>query len=176
MAVADEWELWFPEAYEIGAESVRSFARASRSWDVPYAASRILPDDVTVPATMLGAPMLQAASAVVGRAIPGCNLSAVMHAGQSFRYLRPLRVGDVLSLGVRLTSHIVKAETDMLVIECMAYVGDAPSVDAEIFLVHSQRETGIDLAAADRLADQVMMTGTGPSSSDAYAANVASSA
>ncbi len=175
MAVADEWELWFPDAYEIGAETVRSFARATRSWDIPYAVSRRLPDDVAVPPTMLGAPMLQAASAVVGKAIPGCNLSAIMHAGQTFRYLRPLHVGDVLSLGVRLTSHTVKAETDLIVVECMAYAGEEPSLDAEIFIVHSQRETGIDLEAADRLADEVMMSGTGPSSSDDYAANVAGS-
>ncbi|KXO99471.1 FAS1-like dehydratase domain-containing protein [Tsukamurella pseudospumae] len=175
MAVADEWEIWFPDAYEIGAESVRSFARAIRSWDVPYAASRVLPDDVAVPATMLGAPMLQGASALVAKVIPGCNLSAIMHAGQSFRYLRPLHVGDVLSLGLRLTSHIVKAETDLVVVECMVYADGEPSLDAEIFIVHSQRETGIDLEAADRLADEVMMTGTGPSSSDEYAANVASS-
>lgn len=175
MVVADEWELWFPDAYEIGAETVRSFARATRSWDVPYAVSRRLPADVAVPPTMLGAPMLQAASAVVGKAIPGCNLSAIMHAGQTFRYLRPLHVGDVLSLGVRLTSHTVKAETDLIVVECMAYAGEEPSLDAEIFIVHSQRETGIDLEAADRLADEVMMTGTGPSNSDAYAANVAGS-
>ncbi|MCA0158453.1 MaoC family dehydratase N-terminal domain-containing protein [Tsukamurella sp. M9C] len=175
MAVADEWELWFPDAYEIGAETVRSFARATRSWDVPYAVSRRLPDDVAVPATMLGAPMLQAASGVVGKAIPGCNLSAILHAGQAFTYLRPLHVGDVLSLGVRLTSHVVKAETDLIVVECMVYAGDEPSLGGEIFLVHSQRETGIDLEAADRLADEVMMTGTGPSNSDAYAANVAES-
>ncbi|CAM3332012.1 MaoC family dehydratase N-terminal domain-containing protein [Tsukamurella hominis] len=175
MAVADEWELWFPDAYEIGAETVRSFARATRSWDVPYAVSRRLPDDVAVPATMLGAPMLQAASGVVGKAIPGCNLAAILHAGQAFTYLRPLHVGDVLSLGVRLASHIVKADTDMIVVECMVYAGDEPSLGGEIFLVHSQRETGIDLEAADRLADEVMMTGTGPSDSDAYAANVAAS-
>ncbi|KXP12336.1 hypothetical protein AXK57_18700 [Tsukamurella pulmonis] len=175
VAVADDWELWFPNAYEIGAESVRSFARATRNWHVPYATSRQIPADVAVPATMLGAPMLQAASAVVGKAIPGCNLAAIMHAGQSFSYLHPLHVGDVLSLGVRLVSHIVKAETDLIVVECMVYANERPCLGGEIFLVHSQRETGIDFEAADRLADEVMMTGTGPSNSDAYAANVAAS-
>lgn len=173
MAVADDWDVWFDNAYEIGAESVRSFARATRSWDVPYAASRVLPDDVAVPATLLGAPMLHAASAVVGKAIPNCNLSAILHAGQTFRYLRPLHIGDVLSLGVRLASHTVKADTDLIVVECMVFAHGEPSLGAEIFLAHSQRETGIDLEAADRLADEVMMTGTGPSSSSAYAANVA---
>ena len=173
MAVADEWELWFPDAYEIGSESVRSFARATRSWHVPYAASRVIPADSVVPPTMLGGPLLQAASALVGKAIPGCNLSAIMHAGQSFRYLSPLGIGDVISVGARLSSHIVKAETDMIVVETMVFVDDKPMLDAEIFIVHSQRETGIDLEAADGLADEVMMVGTGPSSSDEYAANVA---
>lgn len=175
MALADEWELWFPDAYEIGAESVRSFARATRTWHVPYAVSRVLPADTVVPATMLGAALLQAASAVVGKAIPGCNLAAILHAGQSYQYLRPLHIGDVLSVGVRLSSHIVKAETDLLTIDCMVYAGGVPSLGAEIFIAHSQRDTGIDFEAADRLADEVMMAGTGPSSSDAYAANVASS-
>lgn len=176
MAVADEWELWFPDAYEIGAESVRSFARATRNWHVPYAASRVLPRDTAVPATMLGAPLLQAASAVVGKAIPGCNLSAILHVGQSYQYLRPLHIGDVLSVGVRLNSHIVKADVDLVVVECLVYADGEPSLGAEIFIAHSRRETGIDLAAADRLADEVMMTGTGPSSSDAYAATVAAPA
>lgn len=175
MAVADEWELWFPEAYEIGAESVRSFARATRDWSVPYAASRVLPPDVAVPPTMLAAPILQGASALVGKAIPGCNLSAILHAGQSFGYLRPLHVGDVLSVGLRLKSHIVKAETDLVMVDAMVYVGETPALSAEVYIVHSQRETGIDLEEADRLADEVMMTGTGPSNSDAYAANVAGS-
>ncbi|GAB3130974.1 hypothetical protein GCM10027289_16460 [Tsukamurella serpentis] len=173
--MVDEWELWFPDAYEVGAESVRSFARAIRSEHVPYAVSRVLPADVGVPSTMLGGPLLQAASAVVGKAIPGCNLAAVLHAGQRFDYLRPLRVGDVISIGVRLASHIEKADTDLLVVESMVYVGGEPTIGSEILLVHSQRETGIDLEAVDRLADEVMMTGTGPSRSDEYAARVADS-
>lgn len=175
MTVADEWELWFPDAYEVAAESVRAFARATRNRHVPYSVSRRLPDDVAVPPALLGAPMLQAASAVVGRVVPGCNLAAIMHAGQSFRSLRPLRTGDVLSLGVRLVSHVVKAETDLITVECMVYVGEAATLGAEIFLVHSRRESGIDLEAADRLAEEVMMTGMGPSNSDAYAAHVAES-
>lgn len=175
MALADEWEIWFPDAYEIGSESVRSFARATRNWHVPYAASRVVPTDTAVPSTMLGAPLLQAASALVGKAIPGCNLSAILHAGQTFHYLRPLHIGDVVSVGTRLGSHIVKAETDLITVDCMVYVNDEPCVAAEIFIAHSQRETGVDLAAADKLADEIMMTGTGPSRSDEYAANVASS-
>lgn len=176
MALADEWELWVSDAYEIGAESVRSFGRATRCWHVPYAVSRVIPADTAVPSMMLGAALLQAASAVVGKAIPGCNLSAILHAGQSYKYLRPLQIGDVLSVGVRLASHTVKAETDMLIIDAMVYADGEPAMSAEIFIVHSQRETGIDLEAADRLADEVMMTGTGPSSSDEYAANIANSA
>ncbi|WP_041944246.1 FAS1-like dehydratase domain-containing protein [Tsukamurella paurometabola] len=175
VSIADEWEIWFPDAYEIGSESVRSFARATRNWHVPYAASRVVPADSAVPATMLGAPLLQAASALVGKAIPGCNLSAILHAGQTFHYLRALQIGDIVSVGTRLGSHIVKADTDLITVDCMVYVADEPCVSAEIFIAHSQRETGIDLEAADRLADEVMMTGTGPSNSDEYAANVASS-
>ncbi|WP_019201221.1 MaoC family dehydratase N-terminal domain-containing protein [Tsukamurella sp. 1534] len=175
MALADEWDIWFPDAYEIGSESVRSFARATRSWHVPYAASRVIPADTAVPATLLGAPLLQAASALVGKALPGCNLSAILHAGQSYTYLRPLHIGEVLSVGARLSSHIVKADTDLITVASTVYVGSEPVLGAETLIVHSQRETGIDLEAADRLADELMMTGTGPSSSDAYAANVAGS-
>lgn len=175
MAVADDWELWFPDAYEIGTETVRSFARATRNWHVPHAMSRVLPADTAVPATVLGAPLMQAASALVGKAIPGCNLSAIMHAGQSYKYLRPLRIGDVVSVGVRLTSHVVKAETDLLVVEAAIYADGQPTLHSEILIVHSQRETGLDLEAANRAADEIMMTGMGPSHSDAYAANVVAS-
>lgn len=176
MELADEWEIWFSDAYEIGSESVRSFGRATRCWHVPYADSKLIPADTVVPMTMLGAPLMQVAAAVVGKAIPGCNLSAILHAGEAFKYLEPLRIGDVASVGARLRSHIVKAETDLITVECRVYVDGEPRVDAEIFIAHSQRETGIDLAAADALADEVMMTGTGPSESAAYTSNVATTA
>ena len=169
MAIKDQWELWFPEAYEVNAEAVRSFARGVRSPHVEYQTSKILPADTPIPSTLLAAPMFQGCSTIVSTHIKNVNLSQVMQTGQAFTYYRPLRFGDVVSFGARLTSHVIKAETDLMTIQVMAYVDGAEAVGATISLAHSQRDMGVDLAAVDAFADQVMMTGTGPSQSDAYA-------
>lgn len=163
-----EWELWFDDAYEIGAEAVRGFARAVRDPHVPFGAREVLPADTPVPVALLAAPMFDAASALVSRAIPNCNLSRIVHAAQQFTVVRPLRIGQRVAFGARLSSHVVKAGVDILVIDVAAYADGAPHVAAVITLAHSgSAAPEVDL---DAVADLIMLTGTGPSDSDAYTA------
>lgn len=164
----DEWDVWFDDAYEIGAEAVRAFARAVRDPHVPFAVRGILQADTPVPVTLLAAPMFDAASALVSRAIPNCNLSRIVHAAQQFTVVRPLRIGQRVGFGARLTSHVVKAGVDILVIDVAAYADGAPHLAAVITLAHSGSVAPeVDL---DAVADLIMLTGTGPSDSDAYTA------
>lgn len=164
----EEWEIWFDDAYEIGAEAVRGFARAVRDPHVSFGARGILPADTSVPATLLAAPMFDAASALVSRAIPHCNLSRIVHAAQQFTVLSPLRIGQRVGFGARLASHVVKAGVDILVIDVTAYADGRPHLAAVITLAHSgSAAPEVDL---DAMADRIMLTGTGPSESDAYTA------
>ena len=162
------WEIWYDDAYEVSAEVVRGFARAVRDPHVPYGARGILPADTPVPATLLAAPMFDAASALVSRSIPQCNLSRIVHAAQQFTVRRPLRIGQRLSFGARLASHVVKASTDIIVIDVTAYADGDPHVEAVITIAHSASAgPEVDL---DAVADRIMLAGTGPSDSDAYTA------
>lgn len=167
-AIDEQWELWIPEAYEVSSETVRAYARAVRSPHVGFQSSGVIAADSPIPGTLLAAPMFQVCASIVSTAIPGCNLSQVMQAGQGFTYVRPVHIGDVLSFGARLASHLVKADTDLLTIELMAYAHGMAAVGAKVQLVHSRRDTGVDLAALGIAADRIMMDGTGPSESDAY--------
>lgn len=164
----DGWEIRFDDAYEVSSETVRSFARAVRDPHIPYGGRGILAADTPIPATLLAAPMFDAASLLVSRAIPNCNLSRIVHAAQQFTAHRPLRIGHRLSFGARLASHVVKANTDILVIEVAAYAAGELHVSGVITLAHSA--VGGPELDLDGVADNVMLTGTGPSSSDAYTA------
>lgn len=164
----DDWDIRFDDAYEVGSETVRAFARAVRDPHIPYGARGILAADTPVPVTLLAAPLFDAAALLVSRAIPNCNLSRIVHAAQQFTAHRPLRIGDRLSFGARLASHVVKANTDIIVIEVTAYVAGEPHVSGVITLAHSA--VGGPEVDLDEVADNVMLTGTGPSESDAYTA------
>ncbi len=165
----DGWDAWYPDTCEISSEWVRGFARAIRCSFVPYEERRILPPDTPVPVTILGAPMLDAAAMVVSTAIPDCNLSRIVHAAQHFTIDDTIRIGDRFSFGARLVTHLVKAGTDILTIEIGAYAEGRRKVLATVTIAHGGggRE-GIDPAAIDGVADAIMLTGTGPSDSDAY--------
>ncbi|MGC5023857.1 FAS1-like dehydratase domain-containing protein [Tsukamurella sp. DT100] len=164
----EEWDLRFDDAYEIGAEAVRGFARAVCDPHVPFGARGVLPADTPVPVALLAAPMFDAAAALVSRAIPNCNLSRIVHAAQQFTVLWPLRIGQRVGFGARLTSHVVKAGVDILVIDVTAYADGSPHLAAVITLAHSgSAAPEVDL---DAVADLIMLTGTGPSDSDAYTA------
>lgn len=161
-----DWDLWFPDAYEISSETVRAFARATRDPHIAYAERGILDPDSPVPITLLAAPMFDAASALVSRAIPNCNLSRIVHAAQQFTALSALRIGQRISIGARLASHVVKAGTDIITIDTTAYADDTPRLAAVLTIAHSATAgPAVDL---DAVADDIMLTGTGPSDSNAY--------
>ncbi|NMD56999.1 MULTISPECIES: MaoC family dehydratase N-terminal domain-containing protein [Tsukamurella] len=163
---ADGWDLWFHDAYEVSSEAVRAFARATRDPHIAYAGRGILAPDCPVPITLLAAPMFDAAAALVSRAIPNCNLSRIVHAAQQFTALDALRIGQRISIGARLSSHVVKAGTDIITIDTTAYADDAPRLAAVLTIAHSDSAgPAVDL---DSVADHIMLTGTGPSDSNAY--------
>ncbi|CAM4084300.1 MaoC family dehydratase N-terminal domain-containing protein [Tsukamurella strandjordii] len=163
---AGGWDLWFPDAYEISSETVRAFARATRDPYIAYAGRGILDQDSPVPITLLAAPMFDAASALVSRAIPNCNLSRIVHTAQQFTAVSTLRIGQRISLGARLSSHVVKAGTNIITIDTTAYADDTAQLAAVLTIAHSATAgPAVDL---DAVADAIMLTGTGPSDSNSY--------
>ncbi|WP_158635149.1 FAS1-like dehydratase domain-containing protein [Tsukamurella asaccharolytica] len=165
---ATKWEHWFPDTYSVSHDGVKAFARAVRSPHVDYASAGILADDCPVPGTLLAAPLLQKLATIISQVIPECNLSMVVHAAQEFAYVRPLRIGDTVSIGTTLVSHIQKAGTDLLTFEMGAFVGGELAVSASALIVHSRADLGGDSAAMDAAADAIMMVGTGPFESNDY--------
>ncbi|MCS3779434.1 MaoC family dehydratase N-terminal domain-containing protein [Tsukamurella ocularis] len=160
------WDLWYPDAYEVSSETVRAFARATRDPYVVYAGRGILDPNAPVPITLLAAPMFDAAAALVSQQIPNCNLSRIVHAAQQFTALNTLRIGQRISIGARLSSHVVKAGTDIITIDTTAYAEGTPRLAAVLTIAHSMTAgPAVDL---DTIADQIMLTGTGPSDSNSY--------
>ncbi|MFC7752409.1 FAS1-like dehydratase domain-containing protein [Tsukamurella soli] len=164
-----DWDVWYPDMFEISGDLVRMYARAIGASYVPYLNRSVIPADTPVPGTIVAAPMLDTLAPVVSAAIPNCNVSRIVHAGQRFEYLAPLRIGDRVSLGAKLLSHVVKAGVDIVAIEVTAFAGDQAKVIGVMTVAHSTSGVeGLDPAALDMLADNVMLAGTGPSASDAY--------
>ncbi|MDF0530964.1 MaoC family dehydratase N-terminal domain-containing protein [Tsukamurella sp. 8F] len=165
----DDWEVWHPDCFEVTSEGVRAFGRAIQASYVPYQTRRELPADTPVPGTLMAAPMFDAAAVLVSRVIPGCNLSQIAHTAQRFRYVRPLRIGDLTSIGARLLTHVDRADTDVLSIESAVYVRGVQHIVGTLGIVHGRRvPEGIDIVALDSASDRVMRAGTGPSDSDHY--------
>lgn len=164
------WDIWYPDAYEVSSESVRAFGRATRNPHIPYGERGILPADTAVPFTLLAAPMFDAAAALVSQSIPNCNLSRIVHAAQQFTPTGQLRISQRISFGARLTSHVVKAGTDIITIDVAAFASpsDTPLLACIITIAHSS--TAGPAVDFDAIADNIMLTGTGPSDSNAYSA------
>jgi len=91
-------------AYEVGREKVREFADAIGDPNPAYreldAARALGHPEVIAPPTFPFVLAMRASAAVVADPALGIDYSRVVHGEQSFAYLRPVRVGDVLSVEV----------------------------------------------------------------------------
>lgn len=155
------WDTWYPNAFEITTEGVRSFGRATRCWHTPWGSLSVLPLDTPVPATMLAAPMLHAVAALVVRSIASPNMSRILHAGQSYRYLHHPAVGDHVDIGARLTDHAQRGGADFFTVESAAVVGGEIRIAGTSQIVYVG--DGVEQPALDDgLVENVMLFGTGP--------------
>jgi hypothetical protein len=157
----DNWDVWFSDAFEVTTEGVRTFGRATRCWHTPSPALGIPPTDTPVPSTLLAAPMLHAAAAVVSQAISSPNMSRILHAGQSYAYLEHPRIGERIAIGARLTERTQRGGADFFVVETGAFVDGAPRVIGTSRIVYAG-DAEEALSLSDAVVDEVMLTGTGP--------------
>ncbi|MEU2759201.1 MULTISPECIES: MaoC family dehydratase N-terminal domain-containing protein [unclassified Streptomyces] len=89
-------------AYEVGREKIREFAEAvgdaNPAYVDPEAARALGHADVIAPPTFVFSITYRAAGAVVQDPQLGLDYSRVVHGDQKFRYVRPVRAGDRLTV------------------------------------------------------------------------------
>jgi acyl dehydratase len=95
------------EAYEVGREKIREFARAIGDGNPAYhsveAAQALGHPDVIAPPTYAITITAARGGRVLGDPGLGLNLALVVHGEQSFRHERPIRAGDQLELTTVIT-------------------------------------------------------------------------
>ncbi|MEU2795118.1 MULTISPECIES: MaoC family dehydratase N-terminal domain-containing protein [unclassified Streptomyces] len=89
-------------AYEVGREKIREFAEAvgdaNPAYVDPEAARALGHADVIAPPTFVFSITYRAAGVVVQDPQLGLDYSRVVHGDQKFRYVRPVRAGDRLTV------------------------------------------------------------------------------
>ncbi|NMD54478.1 MaoC family dehydratase N-terminal domain-containing protein [Tsukamurella columbiensis] len=153
--------MWYPNAFEITTEGVRSFGRATRCWHTPWESLGVPPLDTPVPATLLAAPMLHAVAALVAASINSPNMSRILHAGQSYRYDRHPVVGDRIDIGARIVDRTQRGGADFFTVESGAVVDGVPGVVGTSQIVYLG-DAVEGPALEDALVENVMLFGTGP--------------
>ncbi|KXP01321.1 FAS1-like dehydratase domain-containing protein [Tsukamurella pseudospumae] len=124
-----DYTLWLDDCYAVDSEGVRAYARATRSPHVAYANSRVIAHDTPVPPLIVADPVFKAAAKLMADVIEDFDLSRVLHVAQTVRQLVPLRIGDVVSLGARITDRITKAGIDLFEVDCVVSTSDGVRIE-----------------------------------------------
>ncbi|MDJ1639403.1 MaoC family dehydratase N-terminal domain-containing protein [Streptomyces pakalii] len=105
-------------AYEVGREKIREFAEAvgdtHPAYVDPEAARALGHADVIAPPTFVFSITYRAAGVVVQDPQLGVDYSRVVHGDQKFRYVRPVRAGDRLTVTSTIESIKSLAGNDVL--------------------------------------------------------------
>ncbi|MET8842332.1 MaoC family dehydratase N-terminal domain-containing protein [Streptomyces rubiginosohelvolus] len=105
-------------AYEVGREKIREFAEAVGDTHPAYvdreAARALGHADVIAPPTFVFSITYRAAGVVVQDPQLGLDYSRVVHGDQKFRYVRPVRAGDRLTVTSTIESIKSLAGNDVL--------------------------------------------------------------
>ncbi|MFB6697032.1 FAS1-like dehydratase domain-containing protein [Streptomyces rubiginosohelvolus] len=105
-------------AYEVGREKIREFAEAvgdtHPAYIDPEAARALGHADVIAPPTFVFSITYRAAGVVVQDPQLGLDYSRVVHGDQKFRYVRPVRAGDRLTVTSTIESIKSLAGNDVL--------------------------------------------------------------
>ncbi|ARF79877.1 MaoC family dehydratase N-terminal domain-containing protein [Kitasatospora aureofaciens] len=108
------------DPYEVGREKIREFAIAIGDANPAYtdaeAAKALGHQDVIAPPTFSFAIAFQAAGQVVEDPELGLDYSRVVHGDQKFRYSRPVRAGDRLTVAVTIDNIKSLAGNDVLTV------------------------------------------------------------
>ncbi len=116
--------------YEVGREKIREFAAAigddNPAYHDPSAAQAAGHPDVVAPPTFPIVLSHRAASQVIADPQLGLDYSRVVHGEQHFRYSRPVRAGDVLTVVVTVDNIRAAAGNDIITTR-----GEVSTLDGE---------------------------------------------
>lgn len=153
-----DYTLWLDDCYAVDSEGVRSYGRATRSPHVPYATSRKVPLDTPVPPLIVADPVFKVAARLMSETVDDFNLSRVLHVSQSVRQVKPLRIGDVVSLGARISDRITKAGIDLFEVDCVVTVDGEVRVETSSTAAYAA-DADIPVAEIDAASANTLMHG-----------------
>jgi acyl dehydratase len=122
----------FPDAYDVGRESIRQFADAIGDTNPLYhdkvAAQSAGHLDVVAPPTFAIAVIARAQDAVMFDPALGLDFSRVVHGDQRFVHHRPIVAGDVLKSTVHIDSIKTAAGNDIIGVRTEVVDGSGATV------------------------------------------------
>ncbi|WP_019202893.1 MaoC family dehydratase N-terminal domain-containing protein [Tsukamurella sp. 1534] len=143
-----DYPVWLEDSYAVDSEGVRSYARATRSPHVPYAMSRVVPADSPVPSLIVAQPVFRTAVSMMSEEIEDFTVSRLLHVAQTVRQVAPLRIGDVCSIGARITDRLTKAGIDLFEVDCVVTVGDDVRIETSSTVAYAaDAEIPVEVAA-----------------------------
>ncbi|TWS24713.1 MaoC family dehydratase [Tsukamurella sputi] len=151
-----DFTLWLEDCYAVDSESVRAYARATRSPHVPYAESRVVPQDTPVPPLIVADPVFKAAARLMAGVIDDFDPSRLLHVAQTIRQRVPIRIGDVLSLGARISDRVTRAGIDLFEVECVVTTGDGVRIETASTVAYAAGSDAPDISSA---SSEVIMFG-----------------
>lgn len=136
MTVA-EYTHWLDDCYSVDSESLRAYARATRSPHVPYSGSRVVPRETPVPPLIVADPVFKVAAKLLAEQIDDFNVGRLLHVSQTVRQVAPIRIGDVASLGARIADRVTRAGIDLFTVDCVVQVGDEVRIETSSVVAYS---------------------------------------
>lgn len=133
---------WVDDCYSVDSESLRAYGRATRSPHVPYNDSRVVPEHTPVPPLIVADPVFKVAARLLAEQIEDFTVSRLLHVAQTVRQVEPIRVGDVASLGARITDRVTRAGIDLFTVDCVVRVGDDVRIETSSIVAYAGGEDG----------------------------------
>ncbi len=143
---------WVDDCYSVDSESLRAYGRATRSPHIPYASSRIVPQDTPVPPLIVADPVFKVAARLLSEEIDGFNVSRLLHVSQTVRQIAPIRIGDVASLGARIVDRVPRAGIELFTVDCVVSVAGEVRIETSSTVAYTGESAGaalVDAASVD---------------------------
>ncbi len=153
-----DYTHWLDDCYSVDSEGLRSYARATRSPHVPYAGSRIIPRETPVPPLIVADPVFKIAARLLAEQIEDFNVGRLLHVSQTVRQVAPISIGDVASLGARISDRVTRAGIELFTVDCVVRVGGETRIETSSVVAYAGgEETSTDLV--DAASRDVVMHG-----------------
>lgn len=156
--MTDAYTHWLEDSYSVDPENLRLYARATRSPHVPHASPGVLPRETPVPPLMVADPVFKIAARLLAEQIEDFNVGRLLHVSQTVRQVRPMRVGDVASLGARISDRVTRAGIDLFTVDCVVRVAGETRIETSSVVAYSGGDE-VSTALVDEASREVVMHG-----------------